>query len=264
MPLRLADRWREERTLRGIYGSLGSYLTDWRWRLARRTRSFGYGRTVEVNVRGLDRPIYIRLGSSDRAVLVEVFARNEYDRKRLAAFDEVRTILDLGANTGITIRYWRSVFPDARIVAVEPDAGNFRLLEQNIVGLAGVTAVQTFVGAAEGQAYLEADHESFALRMSHRPAGEPIACTTVPRLLERFEGLDIDLLKCDIEGSEAELFADCAAWIGRVRRVVVEVHSPYNVSRLLEDLARNGGRFQLMHCDDKAEFSVAWLARVED
>ena len=37
------------------------------------------------------------------------------------------------------------------------------------------------------------------------------------------------MLKCDVEGAERALFADCAAWIGRVRTLAVETHDGYTV-----------------------------------
>ena len=37
---------------------------------------------------------------------------------------EVETILDLGANIGLTAAYLGAIYPKARILAVEPDAAN--------------------------------------------------------------------------------------------------------------------------------------------
>lgn len=57
----------------------------------------------------------------------------------------------------------------------------------------------------------------------------------------------MDLLKCDIEGAEAEVFANCADWIERIRWLMVELHPPYDKRKCLADLERNGGRFIVRH-----------------
>ena len=55
----------------------------------------------------------------------------------------------------------------------------------------------------------------------------------------------VDLLKCDIEGAEAELFADCGPWIRRMKSIVVELHAPYDKTKFLVDIKRGGGEFDV-------------------
>ena len=51
-----------------------------------------------------------------------------------------------------------------------------------------------------------------------------IPVITMPRLLADAGIDEIDVLKCDIESAEAELFAECRRWIERVRTMNVECH----------------------------------------
>ena len=91
---------------------------------------------------------------------------------------------------------------------------------------------------------------------------ESIPCLTVPSLLTIRPMEHINLLKCDIEGSEAELFANCASWIGRVENLIIEVHPPYSTERLHEDLRRASWEFDI--CDQQqrgTEFSLCVLRR---
>jgi hypothetical protein len=50
----------------------------------------------------------------------------------------------------------------------------------------------------------------------------------------------IDLLKCDIEGGEVDLFEHCAFWVHLLRRGVVEVHGQFLVANLLSKLREKG------------------------
>ena len=64
---------------------------------------------------------------------------------------------------------------------------------------------------------------------------------TVPQVLEQCNADPvIDLLKCDIQGAEKAVFADCASWVDRVRNMVVELHDPYSKDEFLADLERAG------------------------
>jgi hypothetical protein len=92
-------------------------------------------------------------------------------------------------------------------------------------------------------------------RFSMREAGEEeeemVEARTLSQIMDEC-GMagTIDLIKCNIEGAEEELFAHCAEWIGRVRRMGVQVHHPYTTERLLEDLRRAGSNFHLYHSMD--------------
>ncbi len=77
------------------------------------------------------RPIFMRLRSSDSRVLTEVLLWNEYAELLAHVRGEVRGILDLGANVGMSVRYWQRRFPGARIVVVEPHPGNHALSVRN-------------------------------------------------------------------------------------------------------------------------------------
>ena len=66
--------------------------------------------------------------------------------------------------------------------------------------------------------------------------GDAVEVMTMPQVLESTEvESSIDLLKCDIEGAESQVLADCAGWIGRVRNLVIELHAPYTREAFLAD-----------------------------
>ena len=241
-----------------------------RWPLPGRARVRG------VRPAGVGRPLLVRLGTSDWYCLEEVFLGGEQDVvvRELggARAAGVKTIVDLGANVGMTLRLWRAAFPNARIVAVEPDPGNIAMAARNLaeadgangsngagVG-AGVTLIEACVTAQPRGVYLDRSLSEYAFRTTDRPTGQRIEGVTVPQILERagVEGA-IDLLKCDIEGAEAEVFGDCGGWIGRVRHLMVEVHAPYTLEALRRDLERVGVRVEVRHAEEKGAFAVAFL-----
>lgn len=204
-----------------------------------------------VSVLGWGEPLYFRLGSSDGAVIEEIFIKNIYgpvcDRVGQASL-----IIDAGANAGYSVVLWRKYFPAARIVAVEPDPANCRILKLNLGhknGNENVTVAETCLAARSGKVYLDRSGDECAYRMVRTPSphGEPIAAKTFLELVAQFgEGSVIDLFKCDIEGTESEIFADCSAWINRVHYITIELHPPYTRDRFVADIERNGGRFEVL------------------
>ncbi|EQD71394.1 methyltransferase FkbM family, partial [mine drainage metagenome] len=109
------------------------------------------------------------------------------------------------------------------------------------------------VVARQRQVHLDRSGGDWAIRITDENTGTPaVEGITVEELLARCNAPEtIDLLKCDIEGAEAEVFADCSAWIGRVHYLIIEVHPPYSSKALIAQLEKNGAHPQLTYRRDK-------------
>ena len=98
------------------------------------TRLFIYSRGkpipsgVSLPVRKLRRSIVFR-GKTDKGVLSHFF--NPGYRIRDSVSNPVKVIVDAGANIGVETLRFRYFHPEARIVAIEPDRGNFAVLSRN-------------------------------------------------------------------------------------------------------------------------------------
>ena len=257
------------------WGDRAHYATAGGWLLSIYNRTMihapllhlpGRHRVKSVHLTTTPEPLLVRLGTSDWYAMEEVFLYGEY----APIARDVRaagTILDFGANVGMSIRFWRMTYPGARVVAVEPDPGNLAMARRNAAGDANVTLLHACVAARPRTVVLDRRSGSeYAFRMTEAGdqarGADAVDALTVPQVLER-GGItgEVDLLKCDIEGAEAELFADCADWIGRVRALAVEVHDPYTVERLQDDLRRAGADLRLFDRHSKGGFETAFFNR---
>lgn len=179
---------------------------------------------------GFRSPICYRPRSSDLGVLSQVFGRCEY--AAVSAESDIRLILDCGANIGCTSLYFLHRYPQAHLIAVEPDAENFRICERNLAPFADrVTLIQAGVWSSEGPLKVVRGTFRDGMEWSHqvRPAlaDEQADChaITVEALLTLAGMPRVDVLKIDIEGAEEELFsADCDTWLRRTRHLVIELH----------------------------------------
>lgn len=156
-------------------------------------------------------------------------------------------ILDLGANVGLSVMFFRAAHPQAPITAVEADPAIFRTLEKNL-GANGISGVELLNRAAW----------TSAGRIPFRPEGAdggrivPPGGTTgtievetldVPALLD---ARPFDVIKMDIEGAEAVVLPACRAGLARARFVAVEYHSsvgePQSLAEILAVLKGCGFR----------------------
>jgi FkbM family methyltransferase len=204
--------------------------------------------TVSVNLHSFG-AVVLRSHTTDISVLGELIVENTYQPFLDLGAGPVRTIVDLGANTGLAARWFERSFPGAQIVCVEPEPGNVDALRSNLEGIARSQVVAACVGGRRREVSLDMSGGEFAVTMleSQEPGSVRVPVLTMEDVISNAGVSHIDLLKCDIEGAEEELFASCRGWIGSVDAIVVECHGAYGVEQLLGDLSANGADFEVRH-----------------
>jgi FkbM family methyltransferase len=184
-------------------------------------------RLIEFRLKPIGRDILVRPSSSDLSCVEEVFLHRGYD---IPFSLRPRVIIDAGANIGMTSLYFGARFPEARILAIEPDQSNFELLRRNCAGLENVTCIRAGLWPTSTPlSLIDPEAEKWALAV--KPANDDdasmpkIPSVTIPELMERHDIDRIDILKLDIEGAEQELFAsETDRWIDRVDTIAIELH----------------------------------------
>jgi FkbM family methyltransferase len=220
---------------------------------------------VDVNLKRLGRGVRLRSHTTDVSVLAEIVLGASIGHLPPAARTD--TVIDLGANIGLAYRWLRHLYPSARFVCVEPDRGNLDVLRANVRTAEGhCHVIGACVGGAERKVRLATTDGEWGFRMVDvdQAEGADTDVVTMERILTEAGIERIGMLKCDIEGAEGELFADCRTWINRVDTMVVECHLDVtDTQSLVETLAANGAAFDVMHVDRNPElgFEIATLQR---
>jgi FkbM family methyltransferase len=180
--------------------------------------------------------IYLRKGTSDIAVFTSVFAFNEFELNLEVPANGF--IVDCGANIGISTVYFAKKYPQATIVALEPNIANFELCQKNTSDLKNVICLNAAIWSHNCQLSLQnPQDEDWAFRYDDDRANvennksgrdEKVMAFNIPMLLEKYEIERINILKIDIEGGETELFSsnpkNSLNWINLVDNFIVELH----------------------------------------
>ncbi len=211
-----------------------------------------YGGAGRVVVPGHGQPVFLRPHTSDGPTFEQVLVDEEYQLvDRLRAVRPVRTIIDAGANVGITSAYFATQFPQAEIVAIEPDAGNFELLQRNIQAYPNVHALQTGLwNRPSSLQIVDAGYGHYGFMVEEVPDDTPnsFQATSINAILEERGWETIDILKMDIEGSEREVFErHYESWLPRTKCIFIELH----------DRKRRGASKAVFRALDAYNFSLS-------
>ena len=160
----------------------------------------------------------------------------------------LNSIVDAGANIGLTTLYFKAHFPEALVIALEPNANTFKRLTTNLDlnKTSNTTTLEKGLWKSDcilNGNYSFRDHQDWSYCLQETSANKRgnVECISVDSLLNQC-GLDeIDLFKIDIEGSEDALFENEEAvenWLPKVKIVAAEVHEEFNCSDRIESILR--------------------------
>jgi FkbM family methyltransferase len=172
-----------------------------------------------INIRSMKRTLWFR-GGTDRKTLHVLYSPTYQivDNEE----NPVRVVVDGGANIGDQTIRFRHFYRHARIVAVEPDAGNFSILERNFLDDRNTEVLNAAIWYKDGTVNLKTGVDSVSHSVSN--GGGSTRSVTVPFLLKKYNLPKIDILKLDVEGAEIEIFNSADSWASKVNAIIVEPH----------------------------------------
>ena len=194
-----------------------------------------YNQTIELR----------RLGT-DGVTFYEVFNEEVY-RRAVELAGPCHSIVDLGANVGLTSVYLLGANPNAQVLAVEASPDNWELLERNLASLtregraivvraAVWDADRTVTGHMPGPKHYNSFTVSESAESETSEGAPLVQGRTLQSLLDDAGFGEVDLLKVDIEGAEVPLLRTASTWLHRIRTLAVEFHGS----------ARNDSNFDLL------------------
>lgn len=217
----------KRRTRIMMFKAMRNYIKRWGWYgFTLYIKSKLKYKPLPVHLPGSDLKFFIRPRTSDLKTFRNIFLYDEY---LFPFYGAPQTIVDAGANIGLTSIFFAVQFPDATIIAIEPELSNFDLLQKNSASYSNIIPLQK--GLWNKQTRLKiANPEAPKWSFQVEETGERqnyIEATTIDQIFSDYGLERIDILKIDIEGAEKELFSDKTDWLENVGVLVIELHDRY-------------------------------------
>lgn len=186
--------------------------------------------------------ITLRSATSDWFTFDQIFIHEDYDLRALKRYPEFKAlyadyssrgtplILDLGANIGLSSVYFQHVWPQSKIVAVEPSEDNFAVLRENFGRSPSFDAMHAGISSRSSTLRLAdpaAEKNAFTTMAAEAGTEGAVRGVTVPEILGRYpreQGFFPFIVKIDIEGFESDLFAENTEWINEFPLLIIEMH----------------------------------------
>lgn len=210
-------------TLSRVFKNIESFGIDgfklWRGKLSTKDS------LVKHNLKGLKHPVYLRTNTSDYSTFWQIFLDKQYEYS--IDFAPVN-IIDCGANIGLASVYFANKYPDAKIIAVEPETSNFEILLLNTKNYPNITCLNN--GIWSKNAILEIQNNglgkwAFTTKEVTYKNADTISAISIPDIMQTHSFSHIDIAKIDIEGSERKVFSEnYEQWVTKTRLIVIELH----------------------------------------
>ncbi len=195
-------------------------------------------KTVTLAAHGRQLSFEALLDDGSHYVLDEIFNKHCYE---LVPFiGEVKTIVDIGANMGIASAWFRLSYPQASILAFEPDPRALTILQKNAAAIGKIElhpfglysedcTKDFFVGKTSTV------HSSIHSHKYSSATNYSIDLKDAGSVLQNSKIGAIDIIKIDTEGCEIAILRSIGKAIDGIKVIYLEFHSE-NDRRELDDL----------------------------
>lgn len=189
--------------------------------------------TFDVNVPGVGK-VCVRAGDSDFESVRQVFRGEEYaividevrnrvraEYDRILAAGKTPVVIDAGANIGAASIWFARQYPDAAVLAVEPDQDNAQVLRRNAAN-SNIAVFEAAIGGEAGFVSVIREGQSWGVQTARAESGLQIV--TIEDVSKTVPNGELFIVKVDIEGFEKDLFASNTGWIDQAFAIYLEPH----------------------------------------
>ena len=159
------------------------------------------------------------------AIIREI--NDEYKYEQLLLNKKDMIILDIGANIGLFSLYASD--SASKIYAIEPSISHFKVLENLIKHTNNIIPFNIAININNEDAFLYSNDENTTMDslINIYPKKSIVKCVDIYSFIKQNELTTIDLIKCDIEGSEILIFNE--ETVQKIKNIVkhlyIAVHS---------------------------------------
>ena len=187
---------------------------------------FKKNKLENIYLKGIKSQIYLSNYGPDVTTLFQIFYAGEYD---IHLQETPQFIIDCGANIGLSAVFFASKYPDALIVAIEPDENNFKYLLKNTEPHKNIYCLKKAIWPSNVKLeIIDSGNGNWGLQTKIADGDRNTMIVdgiTLDQILVTYGKGKIDLLKIDIEGAEKELFSQhFENWLSKTKVIAIELH----------------------------------------
>lgn len=226
-----------------------------------RKRLQNYPALTGGNVKLFGKPFHFTDAPGFLHSLDEIFADEIY---KFTTDKDNPYIIDCGANMGLSILYFKKLYPKSEIVGFEPDEYTFNILQRNTLEYNDSVKLHkkaVWTENTELTFYSEGSLAgSVVVDFSNKNNTKRVTAIDFKKYLDQ----EVDFLKIDIEGAENDLIFDIKDHLVNVNKLFLEYHGIIgetqnlgNILNLLTDkgfeyyIRLAGETISLPFCDEK-------------
>ncbi|MDP2454928.1 MULTISPECIES: FkbM family methyltransferase [unclassified Kaistella] len=224
---------------------------------ADKERALHYPDFTDGEVNFFGKPFRFSHGSSFIHSVDELFEEEVY---RFKSDIDNPYIIDCGANIGLSIMYFKKLFPKSKILAFEPDEKIFNILKENIF------TRNTFNDITIKKEAVWIDDTELSFFSEGALAGSSVVDFGKKNNVIKVQAINlkkyllepVDFLKIDIEGAENTVIFDIANHLGNVKNLFLEYHGllnePQNLGEILTLLKKQGFEYYIRVAGNTLKF----------
>jgi FkbM family methyltransferase len=187
----------------------------------------------------------------------EIFLNNEYYFK---CDNKTPFIIDCGSNIGISILYFKYLYPNCEIIGFEANPYTYEVLQKNVfqndLKNVKINNLALSNSKSELKFYIdESNYGSLTGSINSNRGGKKELIVNADKLSNYINNIDtIDLVKMDVEGAEFNIINDLfnENLISKVNQYIIEYHlnvegddSSNTLSSFLNKFEQNGFRYSI-------------------
>lgn len=160
-------------------------------------------------------------------LIKEIFEKNEY---HIQNKPKDLTIIDCGSNIGMSVLYFKKLYPESKIIAFEPNPFSFKSLEENVRvnNCKNVELRNEAVSNEDGHLafYLNENPNSLRASFNESRGGEKELLVKTVKLSDVLKSQDVDVVKIDVEGAEHQVLKDLVETntLTKCKHYMIEYH----------------------------------------